>query len=151
MAHSEEGIHRGLPAKGDGVRRTRLPSVHIEGPVALGRRAPPTVAGEEGARVHHFAGTAGACGNDTTAPSDATPTSSSESAAVDPELLPIHPVVHAAPPPCGDVTAEANEVVVADPSDDAPTSCLVLGPAAIDATAIEEAEIVATGSADSST
>jgi len=60
-------------------------------------------------------------------------------------------VVHAAPPPCGDVTAEANEVVVADPSDDAPTSCLVLGPAAIDATAIEEAEIVATGSADSST
>jgi hypothetical protein len=90
----------------------------------------------------------GACGDDTTASNDTTTTSSTESAAVDPELLTIHPVLQEAPPPCGALTAGTDEVVVADPSDGAPSSCLRLGPAAIDATAIENAEIVATGSAD---
>jgi hypothetical protein len=90
----------------------------------------------------------GACGDDTTASNDTATTSSTEGAAVDPGLLTIHPVVREAAPPCESVTAGEGEMVIADPSDDAPMSCLVIGPAAIDATAIEEAEIVATGSAD---
>lgn len=83
----------------------------------------------------------GACGDDT-----ATTTAGADGpadAAVDPELFTVHPVLREASPPCDDVAVDgaAGEVVVGAPSGDAAPSCLVLGPAIIDATDIATAEL----------
>jgi hypothetical protein len=93
---------------------------------------------------------AGACGNDADdVATDRTEVSTAVvDVEVDAELLTIHPVLGELPPPCADATVEPGQLVVGDTDVEPPTSCLVLGPAAIDATAIAEAELVATEAPD---
>jgi hypothetical protein len=81
-----------------------------------------------------------ACSDDgsSSGPTDA----DEQPAVVDPEVVTIHAVIDEPAPPCDDVAVSADQLVVTDPSGGTTGSCLLLGPAAVDASSIVHVEMV---------
>lgn len=84
-----------------------------------------------------------ACSDDDGGAGPDTTTTPVEEVAVEPATLTIHPVLDEVPGPCDDVPTATGQVVVQ--LDDPASPCLVLGPAEVDATMVEDAELTSDG------